>query len=297
MHGVGYTNPDSLAPASTEDWCSCAPPAQCCNAWIDPLPCGWFAGFEAVIARPFFTVNAASFFAQPQQVDWNYDFSPRAYFGFVGGSGLGMRARYWQFDQSSDTLNQISADTLSGSTINSDLRLQTIDLELTQKVGLGAWVGNFGGGIRYTSFDYGLNGNVFDRGTGIVVNTASYDLQFNGLGPQFFAELQRPLMGGLSVYGNIRGALLFGNQVRTTDGLNPVQESQDNLLPVGELQLGGQWTHAMRASRLFVRGGVEAQWWGDVGNFGFGSSLFNTAPVVAGDMGLFGINASVGWMR
>ena len=107
---------------------------------------------------------------------WDYQFAPRIWLGYVGNCGLGIRSRYWQFDQST-AQSLVNADTSGVTNIttaaplglsftspglvmfkngvdhllfDSNLKLNVVDLEATQEFRLGRWLLEFSGGARYS---------------------------------------------------------------------------------------------------------------------------------------------------
>jgi hypothetical protein len=88
--------------------------AGCCYS----PPCGAYAGFAFVFAKPHFAENVSynTEFWIPGQVDtvwspFHYDraVAPRVWFGWQGTSGFGLRYSYWQFDQSGDAVSLMAS--------------------------------------------------------------------------------------------------------------------------------------------------------------------------------------------
>lgn len=287
--------------------------APCCaprpNAWLlGSYPSGWIAGYESVIVKPFFQSNEVVTNLTNGSFAWNYQYSPRVWLGYVGESGLGARARYWQFDHTSGgatlDIDQGNGNFLTIAT-NNRLRIYTIDAEVTQRVGLGRFLFNFAAGGRYAEFGNGINANTSFQGQ--PAGTGFLGLNFRGGGPTLAAEAWRPLIGGLALYGNGRASLLYGNSTTTfasSDGNGPFiqQLSQATLLPIFETQLGVQWTTVLAGgSTFFVRTGIEAQLWNSVGrlpnpfnngnNGGPGFVQFSDV----GNLGFFGVTAAAGF--
>lgn len=289
---------------------SCAP---CCaprpNAWLQgAYPSGWIAGYESVIVKPFFQSNEVITNLTGGGYNWNYEYTPRVWLGYVGESGLGARARYWQFDHTSGgallDIDQGNGNFLTIAT-NNRLRLYTIDAEVTQRAALGRFLFNFAAGGRYVEFGNTINASLSAQG---LTGAARLGVNFVGGGPTLAAEAWRPLFGGFALYGNGRASLLYGNAVTSLQsdvGNNPLgqQLRQATLLPIFETQLGLQWTKLLAGgATFFVRSGVEAQLWDGVGrlpntftnNNGGGGPNFVVFSDL-GNLGFFGVTAAAGF--
>jgi hypothetical protein len=204
----------------------CCPPRP--NAWLlGAYPSGWIVGYESVIVKPFFQSNDVVTNLTNGSFSWNYQYSPRVWLGYVGQSGLGARARYWQFDHTSGgasrDIDQGNGNLLTIATVNR-LRLYTIDAEVTQRAALGRFLFNFAAGGRYAEFGTAINATTSIQGQ---TGTGLLGLNFAGGGPTLAAEAWRPLIGGLALYGNGRASLLYGNATTTfaSDfGNDPIQQ-------------------------------------------------------------------------
>jgi hypothetical protein len=119
-----------------------------------------------------------------------------------------------------------------------------------------------------------------------------------GIGPTFAIETRRPLGTNVSVFANARGSLLFGQNKATFAGGEDLDlttpfrtayaTSQDDVLPIGEIQLGGEWTSIARAwGQVFVWGAFERQLWSGAGN----------ASTLEGNLGLVGFSFGIGLLR
>src|SRR5262249_545187 len=105
----------------------------------------------------------------------------------------------------------------------SRLELDVWDVEATQDWQAGSWSVLAAGGVRGVHLrqqDNGLRSRTgtftTDPGTRVLFSTDADVLvshrDFDGLGPVAALELHRPLGGkGLALYGNVRGAVLFGS--------------------------------------------------------------------------------------
>jgi len=294
--------PSCVAPSCAP---SCAPRP---NAWLlGSYPSGWIAGYESVIVKPFFQSNDVVTNLTNGSYAWNYQYTPRVWLGYVGASGLGARARYWQFDHTSGGASR-DIDLGNGNFLtiasNNRLRIYTIDAEVTQRVGLGRFLFNFAAGGRYAEFGTGISASFASQGQ---TGTGFLGVNFRGGGPTLAAEAWRPLFGGLALYGNGRASLLYGNSTTTYASQNEngpfiQQFSQQSLLPIFETQLGVQWTTVLGGgSTFFVRTGIEAQLWNSVGRLpdpfndgnNGGPDFVQFSDV--GNLGFFGVTAAAGF--
>jgi len=237
------------------------------DPWIEPD--GHFvAGAGVYLIKPFFDSNPAfhtsttaasgsglhltsATATQYQDFDYDLGAAPLIWVGYVGGDGLGVRGRWWTFDQGS-RFNAVNDDS-SGATVitsaapqglsihspgtalglalapdtlafNSNLRLNVWDLEATQDLHLGCWGLTLSGGARYVhmSQDY----NAFRANPGgtaptVFISEDAESVQsghnFNGAGPTVSLEARRALGDtGLVLYGLTRGSLLFGSGKQQT---------------------------------------------------------------------------------
>lgn len=218
------------------------------------------AGAGVYIMKPYFQNNPA-FFTQTfastgvpgtfsaQFLTTQYDFSwglnaaPLIWLGYVSECGLGVRARWWLFDQRSATsaVSDPNTTVISASPAGlsiaalgpilfpvelignsplfaaSNLKLDVWDFEATGETGVGRWILLFCGGFRYAhlSQNYDALHTSRRRFFGIVpfdiVDDLSAGHNFNGAGPTIAIEARRPVgNSGLSLFANLRGSMLFG---------------------------------------------------------------------------------------
>lgn len=263
-------------------------------------------------------------------------FAPLIWVGYATESGLGIRARWWHLEQGSQ-LAAVNADPAGETTItsaaprglsitspghllkafgagadamvfDSNLRLDSWDLEATQDWQAGCWSLLVSGGIRYVHLAQNYNAYRFNSGTaGAVVFAEDFAALQSGhnlsaFGPTLSLELRRPLgKSGFSFYADGRGALLFGCQTQQanrlavqagTNAMGPFETSnftnsdgsRDALLPILELEVGAEYGRDYGAWRPFLRTGLVGQTWFGAGNpAGPGSNL-----------GFYGLTVSAG---
>jgi len=225
----------------------------CCD---DCCKAGFIAGAEALWLKAFQGDGAFG--------DFNYDDGFRFWIGYQRADGLGIRFRYFDFDQEAD---------------NGDLFETThTDLEIYDTVQIGCnWDLVVGAGIRYLDIN-------FSTERAEIVPAAPVPpviLQsFTGTGPVVTAELYRHVSDRAALYVIGRESILVGNFRDDGD----LQE--DSTLMVSEIQLGGQLHREMSSGALlFGRAGWEAQYYHDL-------SDDNETPI-----SLLGVAFSAGIMR
>jgi hypothetical protein len=235
---------------------------------------------QLALVIPAVNANIAATFPS-----YDYKLSPRVWAGYVGPTGLGVRGRYWEFDQvladnqtvTTTTANPAIPNALAGLTFTTSTGLDayTADGEVFQTADLQAWKGVFGGGLRYGQFDVD-NLTRLTTANNVAVNLKA-DSGFHGLGPTAFAELRRPLgnQTGLALVGNVRGSVLYGDYLQATALSAPFAvpggpavsafnlfTRQDAFLWIGEIQLGAQWFYQMRSgTNFYIQALWEAQTW------------------------------------
>ncbi|MFQ3650275.1 MAG: Lpg1974 family pore-forming outer membrane protein [Gemmataceae bacterium] len=169
-------------------------------------------------------------------------------------------------------------------------RAWVIDLEATRYLESGPWSLIAGSGLRYARLeqDYGfLRMNAGTNGI-ITFDTDSEYLnarhKFEGVGPTLSAELWRDLgFAGLSIYSGARGSLLIGrhsfrNELHSRTVASAIGGTFDSseltvgtsgstrMVPVGELEIGAQYTRQLGSAVFIARAGFQAQTWFDAGN-------------------------------
>jgi hypothetical protein len=188
----------------------------------------------------------------------------------------------------------------------SDLNLDVWDLEATKRFTPGQWNLLVAAGLRYAhmSQNYRAGGTLTVPVTGeILTEDLRASHNFNGLGPTLALESKRALGdSGLSFYGNARGSVLFGNGRQRANRSNIVtlggvtlanvlednETSQDDVLSVGELEVGAEYGANAGRFRWFVQAGFVGQVWLGAGNasntaaFGGGVVGAPAASVVSG---------------
>jgi hypothetical protein len=227
--------------------------------------------------------------------DFDHSASSRVWLGYVGCSGLGLRARYWQFDQAGDPISfgiqdaVIEAnvgsywedwDLRSGSLdINFGLELHAVDFEVTQGFDFCTAGAVLSGGLRYARVMQSYSAMCTHVESG--VDDYQLDHVFEGYGPTVALELHRPVgCRDLALFGSFRGSVLFGDVASNVQDLEyevpggPLLENDDiycyagdNVVGILEAQIGVELTRQLpRGANLLVRLGYEGQIWDGIGS-------------------------------
>jgi len=240
------------------------------------------------------------------QKDFDFDcqFVPQLYLGYIGGSGLGIRVGWWGFalsatettsvDGSGTQLfvaaNPLQLQEVTGQTLGAlnqpkslitvaKLRMNVWDFEAVQSFGSGSWSGLGSLGIRYAHISQDYNAeNFLEGGEANVAIFSGHNL--NGAGPTLSLEARREIGGSnLYLYSKTRGSVLFGSTKQFgsialfNGGFGPgpghlldADHASDAVIPVGELELGGGFQRETGLGVLFLQAGLVGQAWGSVGN-------------------------------
>jgi len=283
---------------------------------------GWSVGGGVYVMQPFFGSNPA-FFTQrtvggatvTHQQDFSSEISvaPLAYLGYTWANGWGIRGRWFEFTSSGSAGSPINSSTTvfdatsvlgalpapAGTTAtaiaSSRMILSVYDLEATYARTFDQWSFLFSAGVRYAHLSQDYSISVTDAGANL--GSVASSQTFNGLGPTLALEAHRQLgSSDFALYGSARGSLLFGTLDQDSSA-SPVirggSSSSTDVLPIGELEMGGEWGHTCERFRFSAQLGVVGQiWWGG-GNASQGAYL-NTInigglpPSSAGNFGFIG---------
>ncbi len=285
----------------------------------------WSAGVEFTVLTPHFEQNPAILRRESnnagldtlseQSFDYGTSLAPRVWLETMQGEALGFRLTYWQFDQAADNATQsppangfgriqsppfgnidLSATT-PGSTLTAgaDINAYTLDIEATQcfNTGIWGWLGT--AGVRYGEADQSYTTRLTNA-AGNAQGRIDYNHRVQGVGPTLSIRTNRPFIRNLSLFGQARGSLLFGDGESTLQAIedqdlaNPLttnqSNSRDDLLPIGEFQLGVQFTPPCgRVRQPYLHAALEGQVWNGAGS----------ATSEVGNLGFFGFNVAVGF--
>jgi hypothetical protein len=292
-----------------------------CMACLGPR---WSAGFQFTFVKPHFDTNPAftimesdgDTFESFTEIDFDYDteLTPRVWIEVLQCESLGLRVSYWQFDNSAATASasppangfgRIIPPTfgdvdLSTSipnsmyTANTSLNAYNVDIEATHSFDCGAWGWLAGAGLRFADISQSYVSQLVDP-QGNTQGTIDFGHRVQGIGPILSARTQRPFTPQFALFGIARGALLFGDSdsslmaVEDQDLDSELTTSQvtmrDDLLPIGELQVGLQWTPPCVCGWYpYLHLAMEGQVWPGAGN----------ASSEEGSVGFYGFNVALG---
>jgi hypothetical protein len=297
--------------------------------------CGGGGGLQAGIGfyyiKPHFETNPAYTVSREAQdgtlqirqsdFDYDYEFAPIIWVGFSNCDGLGVRARYWWYDNNASTLlgndGTVGIDSAAPlglqnlSTTNgdvllfaTDLQIKVWDLEVTQAAKVWGWDLLLAGGLRYAHISQSYVHVELPTVGDTLVDAISSGHNFKGIGPTVAAELRRDLGIGLTLYGAARASILFGTgEQNSTQVVNNtpdtfVSTSRDDVMPITELEIGAEFSREMGGSRLFVQAALVSQVWYGAGNAANNEMIpLLVDPEVSdnsSNLGLFGFRIAVG---
>ena len=254
-----------------------------------------------------------------------HELSPRLWLGYVGESGFGVRGRWFQYQHTLNAgtgtvvgedfffglggfadgfadgfVGENQWDVIEGTyelEMRNYLDVYAVDVDFMQRVDLGCWQANVGGGLRV--------GGVKRRTSGELLVEADQDeeasygaallTRFEGVGPTIFAELKRPILGtGFSLVANARGSLLFGDRAvwisahEEGEGFSEELLSSDGVVTVGEIQLGAEYARQLGYGTI---GFAQLLWEGQIW------SNASHVAVLSDDLGLTGVAFNFGITR
>lgn len=215
------------------------------------FPAGWVGGAELTLLKPFHSMGIQGV----QGTDFSFDLepSPRLWLGYSAPSGLGIRARYWEFDHA------ISGPSIvAGRTETVAFDTYAIDLEFTGWAGASPqWNILLGGGVRYVEYTEHSHSTINLTGAlGLL-----HEFQFSGFGPTVSAYVYRPMRWNFGPFANLRGSVLMGDEVEISTSISNDTEL-DNIRSIWELQLGAQWRPNLRWwGNWLIRAAYEVQYW------------------------------------
>lgn len=187
----------------------------------------------------------------------------------------------------------------------SDLNIRSADLEGKYQFAGEDYLVRVSAGGRWVGLRQGYHAAIRNPGDGITTEAQGLDYvqEFSGAGPTVGLFLRHQIATtGLAAYAGVRGAILAGHLDQhatfTQDITDPTlaafvgtQQTRtrfdnraDHVLTFGEVELGLEYAVAVGGSRLFLRGGVVGQSYGNAGN----------ATTSLGTIALIGGQAAVG---
>ena len=244
------------------------------------------------------------------QANINYQIAPRFTFGYVIPGGMGLRARYFQFDHTT-TLTDPGP---FANTISSRLRCQTLDVETFGTLRRGRNSGTVFGGYRYADFNTASAVGAVGFGPAITATQGAAGQGITGgiTGTSIVGQ-----SGNLSINSGIRGSAMMGD-IFATHVANPVflaglvppatagnananYNSGNNFFTILETTLGSTYRRRLsNGTQLVIGSSIEFQLWQGAGSLNPWTYLATNAPssgVVGtpGSFGMFGFWNSFGF--
>jgi hypothetical protein len=286
-----------------------------------------YVGFEAAIVKPRFENNEAftvmasdgALFETFNEIHFDYDmeFTPRVFVGWQRCDGIGLRATWWQFDNSAGNLSanppangfgeialppfgdvdissNIGTDTFTAA---SELNAYSLDLEATKQTMFSSWSFGVGGGVRYASAEQRYFAQVRETGN-VLRDQVDFRHSIEGIGPTISIDAYRPWTRQIGTFCKARGSVLFGDgesrlsageDLDVMNSFNTTRNTgRDDLLSIAEIQVGIRCQaspHRRRAIKPFVVCAFEGQIWNGAGN----------ATSEEGNLGFFGFTTGCGF--
>lgn len=281
---------------------------------------GLYGGYEFVFVRPHYDDQAAFYVdtfspdsVRAEPFETQFKLTPRIWLGYTTQNGLGVRVRFWQYDHNTSprsftpgagvgVFSRVEATPFNsyafadaGETLTAthSMKLDTIDLDVTQDFNWHQSKIVVFGGLRYVSTAQRYLAEVVDGG-GVFHDSTFLDHSFEGVGPTLGLDLKRQIGDSrfFLVTGG-RASVLFGNywedageNYHNWGEVEVIEEPQ--VKAVGEAGIALEYEREIRGNAiLLVRGGYEGHMWFQGG--GPNSD--------GGDLGLEGFAVAIGLIR
>lgn len=305
---------------ANDGFATCSPETIFCGSGRTP----WSIGIEFTFLKPHFESNVAFTRRESNggnqqsftDVPFNFDteLAPRVWIESLQCQSLGIRAVYWQFDHSAPRVSgsppangfgRIIPPDFGGIDLSTsvpgavyaaeaDINAYSVDLEMTKNFDCGPWGWLASAGLRYGEAKQGYRSTLRNE-AGAVQGNVNYSHSVKGIGPTISLRTQRPFTPQLALFGMTRGSLLFGDgessllAVEDQDQNNALttrrNSSRDDILPIGEAQVGLQWMPPCQGMyHPYLHIALEGQLWQGAGN----------SSTEDGNLGFFGFNVALG---
>lgn len=281
---------------------------------------GLCAGYEFLFVQPHYDDQAAFYIDRisPNTVraapfSTRYELTPRIWLSCTAPNGLGVRARFWQYDHNTTprsyspvagfrAFGRVEATPFNsyaiavpGQTLTAthSMTLDTFDFDVTQDFNWHQSTIIVFGGIRYARMAQSYLAEVRDGG-GAFQDSTFLDHSFEGVGPTVGLDLKRQIGASrLSVVTGGRASVLFGNywedageNYHNWGEVEVIEESQ--VKAIGEARIALEYEREVLAtSILLVRCGYEGHIWFQGGG----------PNADGGDLGLEGLTIAIGLIR
>jgi hypothetical protein len=179
-------------------------------------------------------------------LDSQLEFAQRFTTGYQGDQGGGVRFRWFTFDNELEyTGNWENGGPEIEILGTAELEIDSYDFEVTQSGAFRTWTLTGAAGARYAQIELSsvdINFTDIPAFNPLVFNPG---VEFQGAGPTVFLEACRPIVWeGLSIFGNARTAILYGDQTQVYSGFEGGDATiliNNDYLQVWEIQMGGRY--------------------------------------------------------
>lgn len=258
---------NSGKPGLPAEPCSVGVLEQCLG--ISP-PRQWYAGGEIIMAKPRLE-DGGEEDEQGHAMDFMHlHATPRVWLGMVQEEGIGLRARYWRFEDVSNA-DRVLHVPLQGDYASMGIAAYTIDAEITQQFSICQWDAIVASGIRFASLEQKIMATDAEDFRGKL---------FQAIGPILSLDLHRPLgRFGLAWIANARGSVSVGGAQWQAPGRT---QNTDDIGAILDMQIGLQWSRCFpHLGQVAVRGTYDQQNW-----FGAGTSFGTESSAANGMLGI-----------
>lgn len=288
---------------------------------------GIVAGAAAVFLKPGFDTDTA-FFTEDQSgmstittsndFPYNYQTAPRINLGVIDNEGLSAQVRWFQLEDNSNNgaispnnfifFNGLPTQTVTGGlraggqagdfiSTSSNLKLYTIDVDMSQELNFERWQTTFGGGYRHASVSQTYRAVGTASGAPVSSDVGH---RFDGNGLVIFGEARRPLglfdrrtkgTSSVSLISSAKYSALWGRSKYSAEDRTPgptvavAQTDTKKSLSIVEVQVGMQADFVLQTGALvWVRAAWDGMWWNGAGS----------AASESGDLSLLGGSITLG---
>jgi hypothetical protein len=257
--------------------CCCDP---CCRSqgFVGGVEVGYLKAHHSE-GTGFPNLFAAPIGGEPGTINGNLDpdfeAAPRFWAGYRRCDGLGVRARYWEFDHTFEEglVNGVLGVTAFSSVFHG-WDTWVADVEVTDTTQLGCyWVVTVSAGYRHVEY-FESAGLVEPTGAITVASTKS----FTGEGATAAAEFRRCVSCNLGLYASVRTSVVYGDEFNTSgaaidpgdnNGVEILVASaihQNDVKFIYEAQLAAEYLMPLcSGGEFFARAGAEVQYWDTFG--------------------------------
>ncbi len=210
---------DADVPAPVDDWCS-----DCCG--------GGSGSISATAEILFLRLHVAGGVGSTSSDEFDFDATPRLTLGYTSCDGLGVRARYWDYDEDNfGGIEETAIDTY------------TLDFEVFQAIDVGCHTRvEFSGGIRH--LDYFMDSDLNNENP----------ISFDGNGLVVGLRVERDVCC-TTLYGQTRFSVIMGDIfVDDTLGI-------DHKLDQVEIEFGAARSLCLGSYHVTVNAGVQYSNW------------------------------------